>query len=65
MAEVGLPSGTVTFLFTDVEGSTQAWQASPEAMKGLVSKHYEILDSVIASHRGARPQEPLLSFVIL
>ena len=52
-----LPTGVVTFLLTDVEGSTQAWQASPEVMTGLVSKHYEILDSVISSHRGARPQE--------
>ena len=52
-----LPTGVVTFLLTDVEGSTQAWQSSPEAMTGLVSKHYEILDSVITSHGGARPQE--------
>ncbi len=52
-----LPTGVVTFLLTDVEGSTQAWQASPEAMTALVSKHYEVLDSVISSHGGTRPQE--------
>jgi class 3 adenylate cyclase len=28
-----LPSGTVTFLFTDIEGSTQLWEKHPEAMK--------------------------------
>ena len=52
-----LPTGVVTFLLTDVEGSTQAWQASPEAMAGLVSTHYEILDSVISAHGGLRPEE--------
>ncbi len=52
-----LPTGVVTFLLTDIEGSTQAWQASPDAMTGLVSRHYEILDSTISSHDGVRPQE--------
>jgi predicted ATPase/class 3 adenylate cyclase len=47
----------VTFLLTDIEGSTQAWQASPDTMTALVSRHYEILDSTISSHGGARPQE--------
>jgi predicted ATPase/class 3 adenylate cyclase len=47
----------VTFLLTDVEGSTQAWQASPGDMAARVSRHYEILDSFIADHGGARPQE--------
>jgi hypothetical protein len=31
-----LPSGTVTFLFTDVEGSTRRWQNEPEAMRVLL-----------------------------
>jgi predicted ATPase/class 3 adenylate cyclase len=52
-----LPTGVVTFLLTDVEGSTQAWQASPAEMTGRVSRHYEILDAIIAEHGGARPQE--------
>lgn len=52
-----LPTGVVTFLLTDVEGSTQAWQASPVEMTGRVSRHYEILDAIIAEHGGARPQE--------
>jgi len=52
-----LPTGVVTFLLTDIEGSTQAWQASPDTMTALVSRHYDILDSTISSHRGARPQE--------
>ena len=52
-----LPTGAVTFLLTDIEGSTQAWQASPGDMTARVSRHYEILDSIIAEHGGARPQE--------
>ena len=52
-----LPTGVVTFLLTDIEGSTQAWQAAPDEMAGFVSTHYEILDAVIAEHGGVRPQE--------
>ena len=52
-----LPTGVVTFLLTDIEGSTQAWQASPGDMTARVSRHYEILDSIIAAHGGRRPQE--------
>ena len=52
-----LPTGTVTFLLTDIEGSTQAWQAAPSAMTALVSHHYDLLESGIAAHGGRRPQE--------
>ncbi len=38
------PVGTVTFLLTDVEGSTTAWQAAPESMGAAIARHYEILD---------------------
>ena len=31
---VELPSGTVTFLFTDLEGSTRLWEEHPDAMQG-------------------------------
>ena len=36
MAE--LPSGTVTFLLTDVEGSTALWEEAPEAMRAALGK---------------------------
>ena len=52
-----LPTGVVTFLLTDIEGSTQAWQAAPGEMTALVSYHYDILESGIAAHGGRRPQE--------
>ncbi len=55
--EFGLPIGTVTFLLTDVEGSTLAWGAAPLLMGPAVARHYEILDGVVAAHGGVRPQE--------
>jgi predicted ATPase/class 3 adenylate cyclase len=56
-ADQPLPTGVVTLLLTDVEGSTRAWQAAPDEMVGLIANHYEILDKVIAEHGGVRPQE--------
>src|SRR6188768_1074328 len=46
------PIGTVTFLFTDVEGSTRRWQDDPEAMRALLDEHDAILRDVIEKHRG-------------
>lgn len=37
------PSGTVTFLFTDIEGSTKLWEQSPEAMKSALARHDELM----------------------
>ena len=34
-----LPSGTVTFLFTDLEGSTKLWEKYPEEMKSAFANH--------------------------
>jgi class 3 adenylate cyclase len=47
-----LPTGTVTFLFTDVEGSTRLWQEFPEVMKSASARHDEIVRAVIAGHGG-------------
>jgi predicted ATPase/class 3 adenylate cyclase len=47
-----LPSGTVTFLFTDVEGSTRLWEARPEAMQHALGRHDRILAEAIEAHRG-------------
>src|SRR5262247_1457927 len=46
------PSGTVTFLFTDIEGSTQLWEQYPDAMKAAYDRHENILREVVASHGG-------------
>jgi len=37
------PSGTVTFLFTDIEGSTRRWQADETAMRAALSRQDELL----------------------
>ena len=47
-----LPTGTVTFLFTDIEGSTKLWQQDPDAMKAALARHHELLQTAIASNRG-------------
>ncbi|HLF74704.1 MAG TPA: adenylate/guanylate cyclase domain-containing protein, partial [Anaerolineales bacterium] len=47
-----LPSGTVTFLFTDIEGSTKLWEAHPQGMKDALARHYAILQQTIESHAG-------------
>ena len=48
----GLPSGTVTFLFTDMEGSTASWEAAPEAMRAGLERHDAIVRSAIDEHDG-------------
>ena len=47
-----LPSGTVTFLFTDIEGSTQLWEKHPEEMRSALAQHDSILRDAIASNHG-------------
>ncbi|HET9587397.1 MAG TPA: adenylate/guanylate cyclase domain-containing protein, partial [Anaerolineales bacterium] len=46
------PSGTVTFLFTDIEGSTKLAQQYPEEMPALLARHNEILTRAIEAHHG-------------
>ena len=47
-----LPTGTVTFLFTDIQGSTPLWESQPEQMGEALQVHNEILRGVIEAHRG-------------
>jgi predicted ATPase/class 3 adenylate cyclase len=47
-----LPSGTVTFLFTDLEGSTRLWEDYPDAMHEALARHNEIVRAAIAGHDG-------------
>ncbi|HLA06673.1 MAG TPA: adenylate/guanylate cyclase domain-containing protein, partial [Anaerolineales bacterium] len=49
---MNLPSGTVTFLFTDIEGSTKLAQQYPDAMPALLARHHEILNQSIQAHNG-------------
>jgi predicted ATPase/class 3 adenylate cyclase len=52
-----LPVGTVTFLLTDVEGSTRLWEDRADSMGAAVGRHYEILSEAIAANGGVRPVE--------
>jgi class 3 adenylate cyclase len=50
---MNLPSGTVTFLFTDIEGSTQLAQQYPEEMAILLARHHDILSRAIEARNGS------------
>src|SRR3954452_6791996 len=47
-----LPRGTVTFLFTDIEGSTALWERDRAAMANAVDRHLALLDTAITAHHG-------------
>jgi len=47
-----LPTGTVTFLFTDIEGSTPLWDSHPAAMSVALARHDEILRSAVDGRSG-------------
>lgn len=47
-----LPSGIVTFLFTDLEGSTRLWEEHPEQMQQALALHNAIIERVIGSNQG-------------
>jgi class 3 adenylate cyclase len=48
----GAPSGVVTFLFTDVEGSTRRWEADADGMRIALAAHDEVLRAAIEAHGG-------------
>src|SRR5215213_10113162 len=47
-----LPTGTVTFLFTDIEGSTKLWERSPQAMQRALARHDQILRDAVEERGG-------------
>lgn len=50
-----LPTGTVAFLLTDVEGSTLRWEAEPDQMAAAMDRHNALLDEVVSAHGGVCP----------
>ena len=46
------PSGVVTFLFTDVEGSTRRWESDADGMRAALAAHDEALRGEIEAHGG-------------
>lgn len=47
-----MPTGVVTFLFTDVEGSTRLWEQHPEVMGQAMRRHDELIEAAVASNAG-------------
>ena len=52
-----LPTGTVTLLLADVEGSTRLWETQPEEMTAAVARLDRTLADLVAAHGGVRPVE--------
>jgi predicted ATPase/class 3 adenylate cyclase len=50
---VELPTGTVTFLFTDLESSSRLWEQHPEAMQTALARHDELLAEAVEAHGGS------------
>src|SRR4051794_39326399 len=52
-----LPTGVVTFLLSDVEGSTRLWEGDEAEMGAAIARHYELLDAAVELYGGVRPVE--------
>ena len=52
-----LPTGTVTLLLADVEGSTRLWETQPEQMRSAVERLDQTLSGAVAAYHGVRPVE--------
>jgi predicted ATPase/class 3 adenylate cyclase len=48
-----LPTGTVTFLFTDIEGSTRLWDEHPEAAREALARHDALVEEIVERHGGS------------
>ena len=46
------PSGVVTFLFTDIEGSTRRWESDADSMRRALVAHDEVMRDTVAAHDG-------------
>ena len=52
VADRRLPSGVVTFVLTDIVGSTRLWESAPAAMEAALARHAEVLTATISAHGG-------------
>jgi predicted ATPase/class 3 adenylate cyclase len=52
-----LPAGTVTFMLTDIEGSTQMWRQNPQEMFTAVARHQELIHQNIRRFGGGLPRD--------
>jgi predicted ATPase/class 3 adenylate cyclase/DNA-binding CsgD family transcriptional regulator len=53
----GLPTGTVTLLLADVEGSTRLWESAPDEMTAAIARLDSVLTDLVAAKGGVRPVE--------
>src|ERR1700731_2970478 len=53
-----LPTGTVTLLLADVEGSTRLWETQAEVMTAAIARLNQVVCDVVAAHHGVRPVDP-------
>ena len=47
-----LPTGTVTFLFSNLEGSARLWEAHPEAMRTALARHDQLIEQTVMQNSG-------------
>ena len=47
-----LPTGSVTFLFTDIAGSTVLWEQQPEATRAALAGHDALVEQIVDAHHG-------------
>src|SRR5271156_544374 len=52
-----LPTGTVTLVLADVEGSTRLWETQPDDMTVAMARFNQVVCDVVAAHDGVRPVE--------
>jgi class 3 adenylate cyclase len=52
-----LPTGTVTLLLADVEGSTRLWETQPDEMAAAIARLDQAVSDALAAHDGVRPVE--------
>ncbi len=54
--ETALPTGVVTFVLTDIQGSTPLWEAHPNVMAGVIARHHELAAEIAEAHGGRMPR---------
>jgi predicted ATPase/class 3 adenylate cyclase/DNA-binding CsgD family transcriptional regulator/Tfp pilus assembly protein PilF len=52
-----LPTGTVTLLLADIEGSVRLWEADAESMPAAMARHDELLAEIVRAHEGVLPRD--------
>jgi class 3 adenylate cyclase len=58
----GPPSGVVTFLFTDIEGSTRRWEVDADEMRAELAAHDEVLRAAIEAHGAGYSNTPATGY---